>query len=338
VDGIEANSGRFVQPIDYCDAPELHLKSVIADLPPEISEDDFAGILQLALLTESATDTYSSTINQCARDYSSPWLGRFNERVWAPDEATHFLPYKRMLLSLDFAESELDRAIRETREREYFHFGGATPLHVTTFGMIQEYLTDTFHGLIARLVRRAAPEAFQMVTAIKRRETLHTIWYRQMSALQITDNPEAVAYIAEQAACFHMPSKSLVPELHERGIKWQASMGADFERSFKDLFRLVQESLGNVRLTGELVLRIAAEKGIKLGPIAPMKLIAAMDLLGDRGYALLGEAALERAGLSYLFRPALEAKAIGLQVRVRDLLRSWLAQKLPRMQEPILGL
>jgi hypothetical protein len=344
VDRIEANPGDFIHPSEFeTGQPDLNLKAVVANLPPDLSEDDFAGILKLALLTESATDTYSATINRCARDFAVPWLGRFNERVWSPDESTHHAPYKLMLLTLGYGESELDAAIRETREREYVHFGGETPLHVTTFGMIQEYLTDSFHGLIAGLLRLTAPDAHRMVIRIKRRETLHTAWYRDMTALQVEENPHAVAFIAEQIAGFHMPSKSLVPELHTRGIGWQAAMGADFQRSFKDLFRLMQETLGSVRLTGELVLRLAAEKGIRLGPLPPKRLVEAMNLLGGPGYGLIGEAALERAGLAYLFRrpttvsQGAPAQHLLPQERIRGLLRSWIAAKLPPMAETVLG-
>ena len=67
-----------------------------------------------------------------------------------------------MLMRLGFAESDLNRQIRETQEKEFVHFGGDTPVHVTTFGMVQEYLTDHWHGLVARLLQQSAPQAGYM--------------------------------------------------------------------------------------------------------------------------------------------------------------------------------
>ena len=85
-----------------------------------------------------------------------------------------------MFLNLGFSDAELDREIRETRERQYIHGSGDTPVHITTFGMIQEYLTDNWHGLIAGLMKNSAPEAAYIANRIKQRETLHTVWYRDM--------------------------------------------------------------------------------------------------------------------------------------------------------------
>ena len=63
-------------------------------------------------------------------------------------------------------------------------------------------------------------------------------------------------------------------------------MGADFERNFRDLFRYVQEILGNVRLTGQLVLRLAALKDVNLGPVSGPVLDAALRRLGGPGYGI----------------------------------------------------
>jgi hypothetical protein len=304
-------------------------------LPPGLTEEDFRGILKLALLTECATDSYSAVIGASARRFDVPWLGRFNERVWAPDERTHLTPYKLFLLQLGFSEAELDRDIEETRQRQYVHFGGETPVHVTTFGMIQEYLTDSWHGLISELFREAAPEARHMVLRIKRRETLHTAWYRDMTALQIEANPAYVQYVASEVAGFHMPSMSLVPELHLQARSWQHVIGADFEGIFRDLLRLVQSTLNSVRLTGELVITLAAEKKIKLGPISSRQLAVALRRLGGPGYGIIGEAVLERAGLSYIFRRPNEGQDSafepygGAHERIRGLVRSWVASHLP---------
>jgi hypothetical protein len=345
VDRIEARPGALIDPAELLERGRLlDAKAAAVNLPAAMTEEDFIGILKLALLTESATDSYAAAINNCADRFDARWLRRFTDRVWSPDELTHYAPYKLILLSLGFEEAELDRDIKETSERQYVHHGGVTPVHMTTFGMIQEYLTDSWHGLISNLLRHSSPEAALMVRRIKRRETLHTVWYRDMTALQVEGNPHFVDDIADQVHQFHMPSMSLVPELHTQGVRWQQLMGADFERLFRDLFRFVQETLQNVRLTGRLVLRLAAAKNVNLGPISGRQLELALRRLGGPGYGLIGEAALQRVGLGYMFnctdgeRDGVFGRREGVHERVRGLVRSWIAERLPPPAQVTLGI
>ena len=344
VDRIEAGPGDLIDPKELLRYQEtMDVAGMLRHLPARVTESDFVGILKLALLTESATDTYAATIDHCADQFDAGWLRRFTDRVWTPDESTHFLPYKLILLSLGFSEAELDREIQETRERQYVHYGGSTPVHMTTFGMIQEYLTDNWHGLIGNLLEGSAPAAASVVRKVKRRETLHAVWYRDMTALQVEANPRFVDAIADQIHEFHMPSMSLVPNLQAHGMRWQQSMGADFERNFRDLFRYVQETLGNARLTGQLVLRLAAIKNINLGPVSGRVLDASLRRIGGPGYGIVGEAALQRVGLAYMFQPSTgkqdSAFAVyeGIHEKVRTLLRDWIAERLPPPAQTVLG-
>jgi hypothetical protein len=299
-----------------------------------LDEDDLAGILHLALLTECATESYGAAIRERAKWFDAGWLARFNDDVWTPDELTHHAPYKYILLSMGFAEAELDRKIKETQDKQFTHYGGDTPVHVTTFGMVQEYLTDNWHGLIAKLLKEASPQAAYMATRIKRRETLHTAWYRDMTALQIEANPNYVQYVAQEVANFKMPGNSLVPELQAESMRWLPLMGANMERVFKDLLRLLNQTLGSVRLTGELVMTMAVEKGISLGPVSVKQMQVALNRLGGPGYGLIGEAALEAAGLEYIFKTERERQDSafrlydGVYERIRGLVRSWLAREL----------
>jgi hypothetical protein len=85
------------------------LRALLAGLPEGMTEDDLVGMLKLAMLTESATDSYAAVFADGAQRYNTPWLTRFNEKVWVPDEHTHYLPYKLMLQSLGYGEQELDQ-------------------------------------------------------------------------------------------------------------------------------------------------------------------------------------------------------------------------------------
>src|SRR5438552_7940630 len=90
VDRIEAAPGDLIDLQAFKEKQQcLDLGAVLHVLPPGLSEDDFVGVLRLALLTECATESYTAVIRECARRFDAPWLGRFNENVWTPDELTH---------------------------------------------------------------------------------------------------------------------------------------------------------------------------------------------------------------------------------------------------------
>lgn len=335
VDTIVARPGDMIDIKQFQELQErLNVRAAIATLPEGLGEEDFAGILRLALLTECATETYGDAFAVRAKKYDAPWLARFNDEVWVPDEFTHHTPYKYILMSMGFAENELDRDIRHTQEIDFIHKGGDTPVHVTTFGIVQEYLTDNWHGLIGDLLRESAPEAAYMAVRIKRRETLHTVWYRDMTALQVEANPRLVRHIGEALLAFTMPGNQLAPELQGRVGSWMPKMGADFERITKDLVRFVYSTLGDTRTTGAMLVRIAEEKGFHLGPISPGVVRAALDRLGGPGYGLIGEALLQRVGLEYLFRAeqgrqdSAFAPYAGVYERVRSVARSWIADQI----------
>ncbi|MGI8422659.1 MAG: acyl-ACP desaturase [Chloroflexota bacterium] len=309
--------------------PQLEVRNLLSTLPATVSEDDVIGILRLALLTECATDTFAAAIEQRAARYGASWLRCFTRDVWAPDERTHAAPYKAILQSLGFAEAELDRDIRETREQSLEHQSGDTPMHLTSYGMLSEYATEQWHGAIARMLKSTSPAAAYMANRIKRRETLHRVWYRDMTALQIEGEPGLVSHLAEVLLTFRMPGASLLPELQSQAGYWMTVMGYDFKAGAKELVRIVEGCLTDVGQLGRLLVNIAAERGEVLGPISANHIRMAFDRLGGRGYGLVGEALLESVGLSYLAEIRTDDGADRqFAHRLRRLLRSWLAGKI----------
>jgi hypothetical protein len=282
------------------------------------------------MLTECATDIYVREISSRAREFKASWLERFNENVWKPDEYLHAEPFKRILLALGHSEAELDREIEETQAREFEHVGGDSPVHVTTFGMVQEYLTDHWHGLISRLLRPSMPAAAAMTARIKQRETLHMLWYRDMTALQVEANPDFVRDVAYELNRFRLPGNSLIPDLQSQAERWLPLMGADFQRIMRDLAKLLHACAGSPERLGKLAFELASWKDVKLGLLRPRHLDWALNRLGGWGYGLIGEAILERVGCSYLFRPQhREDTKEGIAERSRALVRSWIARQLP---------
>ncbi len=333
VDRIEKNPGARLDVKAFQDAQQrLDTRAVVRSLPPGLTEEDFVSILRLALLTECATNSYAAVFEEGARKADAQWLRRFNTNVWVPDELLHAAPFKVLLMSMGYTEGELDRQVRETQEKSYTHGSGTLPVQLTTFGLMQEYLTDHWYGLIAHLVHPAAPEAALMVARVKKRETLHTVWYRNMTAIQVESNPRLLGPLAETLAKFSMPGNALVPELQGRATAWLPKMGGDFQHMARDMVRLIHESTGDVKRMGRVLVDIAAHKGYHHGPVSARTAKRALDGLGGPGYGLIGEAILERVGLSHVFSKQKKGRAIlfhnTLAERVRAPVRSWIARQL----------
>ncbi len=304
----------------------LNARKAMDSLPTGLSEEDFLNALRLSLLTECATNTYARVFTSSAQKYDQSWLGQFTEAVWVPDELMHHLPFKIMLMQLGFSEEGLDKEIKDAQEVDYIHEAGTTPVHLTTFGTGQEYFTDNWYGLQHRILRTANPEAARVVARVKQRETLHTIWYRDMTALQIEENPDLLTHVAEASLRFRLPGNQIVPELQSRAAEWMPYMGADFMKMKKDLIKLTTQMTQTPERTGRLVMEIAEQQGFKLGPISISHINAAMNRFGSPGYGLIGEALMIIAGINGPFTDHEQ----GVIDKIRGVVRTWLAEEIDK--------
>ena len=330
---IEGNPGRLITSSEVSDLEsQLGVKSTVGSLPPGMTEEDFGGVLKLALLTECATDSYADAIASRARDHGAPWLERFTLETWAPDEYMHYAPFSHMLRSLGFSDAEMDREMLETQERRYVHGAGDTPIHLTTYAMLQEYLTDHWYGMIGRLTRETSPIAARMTGRVKQRETLHAMWYRDMTALQLEANPRLLPHIGEAIVHFQMPGNVLLPSLQAQVPRWLSVAQTDLDEMVRGLVRVLESTLPDTRSAGALVMEVATAKGMRMGPFSAKQVNAALRRLGGPGYGLIGEALLDRAGLGYLFRDAAEPDSSGpgdaVVGRLRSVMRGWVGSQI----------
>lgn len=330
VERIQQSPGRMIALNEFDELLEdMDVSRALGDLPAGMTEADLVGILRLTMLTECATETYAAALEQNACRYGAGWLYNFTHNVWTPDELTHATPYKLMLLRLGFEEAELDRQIRDTRAESLDHLSGETPMHLTTYGMLSEYATDKWHGAIWRMLRESCPQAAYMASRVKRRETAHCLWYRDMTTAQIEHNPGLARYVAEVMLTFRMPGASLVPALQREAGRWLGLMEWDFEPAARELGRLLHEVLGDPGRLGKLLITVMAQRGERLGPFSGRQMEGAIDRLRGAGYGLIGEAFLESVGLLYLVsRGTAAQRRPPVDERLRALMRSWLADRI----------
>jgi hypothetical protein len=320
---IIRNPGQMIDPQVFEQIEEqIDLARLIPGLASTIPYEDFMNALRLALLTESATDTYSVQFQEVAKMYGADWLAAFNDRVWDPDEQTHRTPYFRTLVGMGCDPAELKREMKQAQERHYDRKAANDPASITMFGTNQELLTDGYHGAVAFTIRPYAPLAAHGIFLVKKREKLHTEWYRKMTAIQIEHNPELLANAAYITAHFEMPEGQVAPQYATMGGDYWQMMGMNRAQVAKDLVRVFHQLTGDVHKTGQFLLDVGAERGIKVKGISVTFLRALLMQLHLTGF--IGEAILQSIGLSYLFQKEEEATLKG---RVRALLRSVVAER-----------
>jgi hypothetical protein len=134
-----------------------------------------------------------------------------------------------------------------------------------------------------------------------------------------------------------MPGNSLVPELQSKADAWLPLMGADMDRVVRDLMRLLSQVLSKPRLLGSMLMSLAAAQGAHIGPLSARQVDAAVNRLGGLGLGLIGEAALELAGLDYLYRKPEDGlrTPFGAAATMRRVLRTWLAGEMSQRIDAI---
>jgi Fatty acid desaturase len=321
--GIIRNPGQMIDPRVFDQIEEqIDLARLVPGLANTIPYEHFVNALRLALLTESATDTYSVQFQEVAKAHGAGWLAAFNERVWDPDEQTHRTPYFRTLVAMGCDPAQLQREMRQAQERHYDRKGANDPASITMFGTNQELLTDGYHGAVAFTIKPYAPLAAHGIFLVKKREKLHTEWYRKMTAIQIEHNPELLVNAAYITAHFEMPEGQVAPQYAPMGGDYWQMMGMNRAQVMKDLVRIFYQLTGDVHKTGQFLLDVGSERGIKVRGISVRFLRALLMQLHLTGF--IGEVILQSMGLRYLFQKEEEATLRG---RVRALLRSVIAER-----------
>lgn len=293
--------GKRVGKINFNDdRPPLDRTKLVDSLPAGLSEEKFVKVVLLSYLVESATDSYIDVFDLSGERYGALWLPRYSHNVWGPDEYEHSDPFKWPLLYLGYSEEDLDRQAKEVKEKTYEHTSGDTPVHMTQFGEIQEHVTDFWHGLVGFIFREPAPRIAERIFRVKKRETLHSIWYKDLTAIQIADNPDLRCYAVDATDRLKMPGNKLVPELQQGSVNLIPVMGGDLRQLERGLVRLISGSLGdNTEYLGEAIIELLARKSEDLGvtPVRLAKRISEIPGLGRIVNLLAGQAVQEREGM-----------------------------------------
>lgn len=291
--------GRLVGKTHF-DYDPFDRRMLMDGLPQGFSEEQLVHVVRYSFLTEAATDSYIYVFDESDQRFGAPWLSRYSHNTWGPDEYEHADPFKLVLLKLGYSEEELDRQAKGMREKTYEHTSGDTPVHMTHYGEMQEHITDFWHGLTGFLLRKVSPRLAEGILSVKRRETLHAIWYRDLTAIQVADNPDLRHLVVDSTARFKIPGNKLIPELQAGSVSLIPLMGGDLRQLERGLVRFMSGSLGdNTEYLGEAVIELLARKSenLSLTPVRLAKRISEIPGLGRVVNLIAGQVVQEREGM-----------------------------------------
>lgn len=319
--------------IEHHSSIPVELNKMMDNLPEGMSEDDLGQILFLALKTECGTKLYADAIKAAGVNWKQPWLVDYVENFWTPDENMHHTPYKMLLLNLGYSEAELDHEIAETRAAEFVHGEGESPAYVSTFGIVQELLTQNYHGKIAGVLKPHAPGASHLVSRITAREGVHRTQYARLTSVQISHNPANIRDAAKALAEFTLPGKYVAPKQQEHATRYTQLIGTDPEKLIRSVGKTLHEVTNDPGVTGQIALEVAIRREKLpipgLDKVNKESVVSMLRGLGHLGASrVIGEAALESIGLDL---PS-TGRHTGLRGIVEDVLRPHLVKGFKNMQ------
>ena len=267
-----------------------------------------------------------------AKNHGAIWLSNYVTGFWAPDESEHADPFKNILVDFGIDKSELERQVQEAFDSVSYqevHSSGYHPIELTTYGMIQECITDYWY----ELQRGFFPEesnTTKILSKVKGREALHTVQFRNLTAIQLESDPGLMKLIIHAISNFQMPSNHipLVANIESKTQKWIPRMNGDITILLTRIIGNINAMLQDKAKLGELIVGYASSKEKRFLRYVPNVFVS--KAIGNirGGHGLVGQIVLEhlglesREGLSPMTFPEL------IEYRFRTILKRWVSEKM----------
>ena len=267
----------------------------------DLLADEIVDTFRLSLITESLTEQYSSTYRIGAENHRADWLLDYIVRFWEPDELSHADPFKKVLTNFGVDSSNLDIEINEARSEtayQHAHSSGFHPIALTTYGTLQECITDYWYEL-QRDFFPSQSRTSTILSKVKGREALHTVQFRDLTAIQLESDPYLIDEIIPAVINFKMPGNHIPPvqEIESRTQALLPRMGGDVTELLKRIINHIQAMLGNKDVLGKLLMTYASNSEKRFISSLPNSLITKSVGLIRGGHGLVGEIVLELFGL-----------------------------------------
>ena len=219
---------------------------------PGAVDRDFLDALGFVTFVESNPEAPAQMLTAAADRGSAPWLRRFIQQTWLPEEMMHHAPYREYLIRLGaYSVTEIDSLIDDVRDRGFIYGEGYTPLQAATYGWLQELITWRFYEAMASYLmtssengEQADPVLIKMLNDIAKQENFHRYIYLSGARTVLKHSPHRKGEVVKTVGEFLMPGHHMVPDMQHRAPEWAFKFKFPFRKLLRDI------SAGLVELTG----------------------------------------------------------------------------------------
>ena len=232
---------------------------------PHHVDPEVLNALEFVTLIESNPREPASVLLAAADRGNAPWLRRFIEQTWLPEELMHSPPYREYLVRSGTCDAAtIDSAIADVRERKFTLGVDYTPIEAATYGWLQELLTWRYYETIASfLVGKAQPGApvdsvlLKILNDIAKEENFHRFIYLSGVRTSLKYAPEAKEQVIRAVADFMMPGHQMVPHLQAYTSSWAKSFGFPVKKVLREISSEMIQLVGHNGL-GQATIRYGA--------------------------------------------------------------------------------
>lgn len=297
-----------------------------------MSEEEIVQTFRLSLITESLTEQYTETYMIGAKRYDAPWLANYIVSFWEPDEFGHAEPFKNILMDFGLSKKCIENEIREAREStryHEYHSAGFHPINLTTYGVIQESITDYWYQLQQGFFSRGSSAA-KAIAKVKGREALHTVQFRALTALQLEADPSLITEIIKSVSKFQMPGNHIPPVKYiaAKTREWIPRMNGSVGQLLKRIVREVHWALDDKHKLGFLVTNYASQSERRFISLLPNSLFHYGLSAIHGGHGLVGEMVIEQLGLGVTEQNASTNVVTKIHTKFRNIIKRWIQEKL----------
>ena len=308
----------------------ISLDQIVKD--SDLSADEIVDTFRLSLITESLTEQYSSTYRIGAENHKADWLLDYIVRFWEPDELSHADPFKKVLTNFGVESRNLDIEINEARSEtayQHVHASGFHPIALTTYGTLQECITDYWYEL-QRDFFPPRSRTSTILSKVKGREALHTVQFRDLTAIQLESDPYLIDEIIPAVINFKMPGNHIPPvkEIESRTQALLPRMGGEVTELLKRIINHMHVMLGDKDVLGKLLMKYASNSEKRFISSVPNSLISQCVGMIRGGHGLVGEIVLEQFGLRANEKSVPKNVQEKLAYQLKSIVKRWIRDRM----------
>ena len=294
----------------------------------KISETELIETFRLSMITESLTEQYADTFIKGALDFKATWLTNYIENFWVPDELGHMDPFKNVLMDLGYNESELEQQIKDAKEQTDYlksHGSDISPIALTTYGMVQECITDFWYELQLEFFPLESGTR-KAISKIKGREALHTVQFRDLTSIQLENDPSLLLSILETITKFQMPGNhiNIVKDIEEKSKTLIPKMDGEVIELVRRIIKHTQIVLNDTEKIGQLFTLYGSKQDKQLIKYIPNNTLFGLFNFVNYGHGLIGEIILEKIGLYANELESLDSNHQIWKYKIKKIIKNWI--------------